>query len=153
MPTLCKALLVITKPYALPPPGRKEESSSRQVWGTGTAGLGGTQPFGNSTPKPSGIPSNRSFPPPQDTGTTQRSCFCAEHIRPTGSKKEFTRMEARRAAKHSVLRKAHDQRCQGTAAPQSQNPVHPVRQAGSAPLPSCTKMSNCFLMEALENCT
>lgn len=67
------------------------------------------------------------------------------------AKKEFARMGARRAAKHRVLRKAHEQRCQSTAACWSQSPVHLLRQAGSTPLPSHTRMSNCVLMETLEN--
>lgn len=67
------------------------------------------------------------------------------------AKKEFARTAAGRAAKRRVPRTAREQRCQGTAAPWSQNPVRPVCQAGSAPLPAHTKMSNGFLTEVLEN--
>lgn len=64
------------------------------------------------------------------------------------TEEEFAGMEAQIAAKHHALHEAHEQRCQGKAA--SQSPVHPVGPAGSIPLPKHTKVSNCFLREALE---
>lgn len=92
-------------------------------------------------------PTEQEFPPPQDTSPVQRSCSCPERVQP----KEFARTGTRREAKHRVLHKAHEQRCQGMATPWSCNHIYPIQSAGFAPHPSQTRMSNSFLMDALAN--
>lgn len=97
-------------------------------------------------------PVEQEFPPATRYRCHAEELFlCRAHSANRQQKKNLPEWEHEEQQSTVSSVKAHEQRCQSTAACWSRSPVHPVRQAGSTPLPSHTTMSNCVLMEALEN--